>query len=325
MSQHHRGPWAHPETGAPVRWPAGDGGEGGAGGDALLWWEGLPLLVPGAEDFAARHLGLGHGLARVEWLPVDAPDAVTPHLSPRARVPAGPLRALAEGLRDPAEVCAAWGADFAPDGPLIDVGCGLGTLARRAALDVAKGERSGPVLAFDRSPSMVKLARSSVQDGDQAAFAPAGRRRLAPWPEALPPLPAGAVEWAVGDALRPPITRGSAAWVHLGNLLDMVPEGMAALLEAVTPLLMPGGLLTLSTPFDEDATPLWAAGPSAEAELSAAYEALGLHLVAEEDPVYWLIREYDRGFRLLLCRCLALRKPLARAPRARPVSGATGR
>lgn len=306
MSHRLSGPWIDPDTGRAI-----------SPNDVLIDFQGVPLLVPRPEEFAARHLGRGAGLARVDWLPVDAPDPISPHLPPEERAPPGPLRAMIAGLPDPAAVCAAWGADFAPDGPMVDVGCGVGVVARLAALDVAAGGRSGPVLAFDRSPSAVLLAQNSVHHGDQASYALAGRRALCRWPRSLAPLPAGAVEWAVGDALRPPIAPGAVAWLHLGNLLDMVPEGMGAVLEALAPLLLPGGLLTLSTPFDEDATAVWGSQPTAEAELRAAYEALGLHLVAEEDPVYWLIREYDRGYRLLLCRCLALRKPLPTGPRGR--------
>jgi SAM-dependent methyltransferase len=307
-----QGPWMCVERGGPAQ----------ARAAALLAWDGLPLLVPDPALFAARHLGVGPGLIRHEPLPVDAPDGLSPHLPPAARVVGVPEGIFGPALlgeaADPAAVCAAWGVDLAPDGPAVDAGCGLGVMARRMALAVAAGEREGPVLAFDRAPAMVRLARSSVHDSASVAFAPRSRRELAPFGPALPPLPAGAVEWAVGDALRPPLLPGSVAWLHIGNLLDMVPEGPAAVLSALTPALMPGGLLTLSTPFDEEAAPLPGGGPDPVAELSAALREAGLHEVTSQDPVPWLIREYDRGWRILLCRCVAARLPL------RP-SGARGR
>ena len=305
------GPWMDPHSGRPAQAEAA----------TLCAWEGLPLLVPDAALFAARHLGIGPGLVRFEPLPVDAPDALSPHLAPAARLDLGlappdlwgPLALRPDA--DPAAVCAAWGIELAPDGPALDLGCGAATVARRMALAVAAGEREGPVLAVDRSPAMLQLARSALHDGEAAAWVPSSRRGLRPAQPALPPLPTGAVEWAIGDALHPPVLPESIAWLHLGNVLDMVPDGPAALIEAVATTLMPGGLLTLSTPFDDEAAPMPSGPADPTLELAVALKAAGLHEVAVADPVPWLIREYDRGWRLLLCRCVAARRPL-RPPRA---------
>ena len=68
------------------------------------------------------------------------------------------------------------------------------------------------------------------------------------------------------------------------------------------------GLLTLATPHDEDAVPMPGA-PRPSDRLREALAELGLHIVDEVPQVPWVVRQYDRGYRVLLTDCLAARAP----------------
>ncbi len=272
---------------------------------------GIPVLVPDAETFVMRHGP--RGACDTAWttiphepLPVDAPDPLTPHLAPAEwpaslRPPGVFGRWLSEvGGRCPDSICSDWGDAFAPEGLALDAGCGVGGMARRMA---ALGRR---VQAFDRSPSAVVLARALL-DGRLSTIDVPGARRSAvqvTWPH--PPVASGQVVWAIADVLQPPVAPESIAWVHLGNVLDMVSASPAEVIDAVAPCIASGGVLTLSTPYDEDAVPL----PHAEApsdRLHEALDSLGFHVIAEERAVPWVVRQYDRGYRVLLTDCLAAR------------------
>jgi len=293
--------WGDPMTGAELHTPPG------------VLVDGVPVLMPDARRFVTRHapswaVDGRQGLTPVDSLPVDAPDLLTPHLSPgrwpESVRPGGSFGEWVRGLGDrcPDAVCAEWAADFAPDGVAVDAGCGVGSMTRRMAQD------RSCVLAFDRSPRAVLLARALLSGQLPEVGVPGARsvRLDLAWPH--PPVPDGVVQWAIADVLDPPLITGGIAWLHLGSVIDMVPAGMEAVLEAVVGCLQPGGLLTIATPHDEDAVALPGVPPPGEV-MRAALQELGLHLVDEAPSVPWVVRQYDRGYRVLLTDCLAARAP----------------
>ncbi len=293
--------WGDPSTGDELHTPP----------DVFV--DGVPVLMADARRFVARHAPSwavdGHrGVASVDPLPVDAPDLLTPHLSPgrwpESIGPRGIFGEWVRGLGDrcPDAVCAEWGADFAPDGVAVDAGCGVGGMARRMA------QKRSRVLAFDRSPRAVLLARALLSgDLPEVGLLGARSERIdLPWPH--PPVPNGVVHWAIADILEPPLIDKSIAWLHLGAVVDMVPAGMEAVLESVVGCLQPGGLLTIASPHDEDEVGLPGA-LSPDAVMRAVLRDLGLHVVDEASSVPWVVRQYDRGYRVLLTDCLAARAP----------------
>lgn len=273
--------------------------------------DGVPVLVPEARAFLARHGprmgGHGRNLAEVsEPLPIDAPDPLTPHLPPgrwpEVLLPEGPLGEWVAALGEtcPDALCARWGQRWGPEGVSLDAGCGVGSMALR----MAQAGRS--VVAFDRSPAAVLLARALLAGRHTSVHVPLARSssiELA-WPHA--PVSPDATRWAVADVLAPPLPPDSLAWIHLGSVVDMVSASPFDVVDAVAPLLQSGGLLTVATPHDEDRMP--APGvPDPSRALRDVLEALGLDLVAEERAVPWVVRQYDRGYRVLLTDCLAAR------------------
>ena len=292
-------PWSDFETGAPLdlsEWPTVDG---------------VPVLVPEPDAFLVRHgpRPTGHPLHRTllpEPLPIDAPDPVTPHLPP-GRWPAvlrpeGAFGAWLDTLDEvcPDAVCADLGRSLAPPGPSLDAGCGVGGMARRMAAD------GRSVVAFDRAPAAVLLARDLLGGRIDPVQVPGARSTVCTvsWPH--PVLPDGAVAWAVADVLAPPLPPESLAWVHLGSVVDMVAGTPFDVVDAVAPLLGSGGLLTIATPHDDDRVPQLGA-PDPSETLVAVLHALGFKVLAHERAVPWVVRQYDRGYRVLLTDCLAAR------------------
>lgn len=287
--------------------------------------DGVPVVVPRPGVFLARHgprwrTDLPWSAAPPDPLPVDAPDAVTPHeipreLARRAREDGAPEAwvALLEGLgeRCPTTVCARWGSELAPRGPALDLGCGVGAMGRQMA---ALGH---PTTLLDRSPRAVLLARDLLLGRLPEAWLPdeRGACRVVSTQGLAVDDPAS-VRFVVADALAPPFEPTSFAWVHLGNLVDMVDDGVDVLLEAAADLLLPGGLLTLSTPHDVDLPPLMGRIDPAGSLRELLCE-IGLTIVDEDDPVPWVVRQYRRGYRLLLADCLAARRPLQPLPGGR--------
>ena len=292
-------PWCDPQTGEAWR------------DDVLPAVDGVPVLVTDPAEFLARHGPRTTPADRArplphEPLPVDAPDPLTPHLPPgrwpAALQPAGPFGAWLASLGDrcPDAVCAAWGLGLAPSGPVLDAGCGVGGMARRMA------SAGRPVVAFDRSPDAVLLARDLLA-GRLPDVPVCGARSQATrmtWPH--PAVPDNGVQWAIADVLEPPLPLDSLAWVHLGSVVDMVPAGAVAVVDAVAPLLVSGGVLTVATPHDDDRVP-HAHAPDPGAVLREALHALGFEVVREDRSVPWVVRQYDRGYRVLLTDCIAAR------------------
>lgn len=279
----------------------------------VIVWQGLPILTPAAAVHLARS-GLAWspkstwGTAELETQPVDAPDLLTPHLPPgqwpAALRPPGTLGDWVASLGDmsPDAVCAAWGASLAPPGVAVDGGCGVGGMARRMA------QAGRPTMAFDRSIRAAWLTRDLLLGAipDIAVGTHRGATTSYPWPH--PPIDPSRLAVAAGDVLAPPLAPQTAAWLHLGAVLDMVPDGPLAVLEAMLPALQPGGLLTIATPYDDDA--VGDAGlDDPEDNLPALLEEMGLEIEEEEPHVPWVVRQYNRGYRVLFTHCIAARMP----------------
>ena len=268
--------------------------------------DGVPVLVAEPEQLLARH---GVGAVLLTETPtedvVDAPDPVSPFLPPALLEAPGGLGAWLSTVEEtPASVAAAWGHSLAPAGAAADLACGLGEMALRMA------SRGRAVVAMDRSPRTVLLARELLLGRVREAAWPTWRGGAEARPVPLIPARPGQIRFAIADAARPPLAEGALAWVHLGNVVDVAAEGPAALIEAAAALLAPGGLLTVTTPYDLD-RPTVAGGMDPEAELVDAIDSVGLDIVAERDEVPWVIRQYQRGYRVLFTHCLAARRPEA--------------
>lgn len=295
-----------PETGGaldPRTWTSEDGRR----------WplvNGVPVLVPDPHAFLSRHhptWSPGDPLPAqpTETLPVDAPDLCTPFLEPGSLEAPGSFGAWVHSLasRSPVQVCADWGMLLAPDGTAVDLGCGVGPMT----VQMLRAGRT--VISLDRSPRAVLSARAVVGGELQEVAVPTHRRgfRVVPSPVRVPED--ASVQWLVADAMAPPLARGAFAWVHLGNLLDMVGDGLEAVLAEAAALLQPGGLLTLSTPWDVVPSASSDA-PEPEPLLHALLAEEGLGIVDEDPAVPWVVREYDRGYRVLFSHCVAARRAL---------------
>ena len=284
--------------------------------------EGVPVLVPDPEHFLARH-GLrwrsdlpwaGH---LTEPLVVDAPDALTPHLTPGqlAQIAEGdeapaPFVALLQTLgdRDPTRVCASWGAELAPEGPALDLGGGVGPMAAQMAL------QGRATTLVDRSPRAVLMARDVLTGRNPEVWLPGERGSARAVANTTPRVEAAQLRFCIADAALPPFVPESYAWVHLGNLVDVWDGDPGELFAAAAELVEPGGLVTVCTPHDLDRAPLGRHLDPSSA-VRAVLDDCGLTLIEDDDLVTWVVREYRRGYRLLLTDCLALRRPLRAQPR----------
>lgn len=307
----------HPPFACPVTGALLDDDLRTAPGEGYPRLDGVPVLVPDPARFVARHgpswrTDLPWAGAHGEPLVVDAPDPLTPHHTPAQLAtlagedgaPTALVQLLRElGDRDPIRVCAAWGAELAPEGAAVDLGGGVGPMA------AAMAQQGRATTLVDRSPRAVLLARDVLLGRLPEVWLPDERGATRVVPNTAPRLSPSQLRVCIGDAGAPPLAASSFAWVHLGNVVDFYDGDLAELLDAAIDLLLPGGLLTVSTPHDLDLAPL--AGPlDPGASLRALLLDCGLTLVDEDDLVTWVVREYRRGYRLLLTDCLALRRPL---------------
>lgn len=263
--------------------------------------EGIPLLVP--DPVALLATKPPRSVLAADPIRAGAPDAVTPHLPPRLfGAPAGFGEWLASlGETSPDNVAAAFAAQHAPAGPAADVGCGVGTMARRM---VALGRDTW---AFDRSVDAVLLAKGLLCGTLQQTTIPSSRRGLRRVKVPFKPITAN-LHFAVADATRPPFRAESFAWVHLGHILDEIGEDEAGdVLVAAEGLLKKGGLLTITTAYDTPAAASETATPPEE-ELLEALDGLGLQVLEQQDRVPAVTREFDRGYKVRFMHVVAARK-----------------
>ncbi|MDP2305797.1 MAG: class I SAM-dependent methyltransferase [Pseudomonadota bacterium] len=230
------------------------------------------------------------------------PDPITPHLPPALfGAPAGFGQWLTSlGDVGPDSLALGFASRYAPAGPALDVGCGVGTMARRM---VTAGR---PTWAFDRSPDAVLLARGLLCGALQQTVIPTSRRGLRRVKVPFKPITAN-LEFCIADAARPPFPPDSFAWVHLGDVLDELGDDVAEVLVACEGLLKRGGVLTVTTAYSAEATPSETA-QAPEEELLEALEGLGLQVIDQQDRVPQVVREYDRGYRIRFVHVVAARK-----------------
>jgi SAM-dependent methyltransferase len=262
--------------------------------------DGVPILVTDPVALLGAHPP--RSAAAADPVRAGLPDAVTPHLPPSLfGAPAGFgdwLRALGE--TSPDAVAAALASRHAPLGPAADVGCGVGSMARRMVTLARE------VWAFDRSLDAVFLAKGLLCGSLQQTAVPTSRRSVRRVRVPFKPITSH-LHFCVADASHPPFPDGAFSWVHLGDVLDDVGDEVGEVLVASERILRPGGLLTITTAYDAPATPSDAA-QAPEEELLEALEALGLATVEQQDRVPQVIREYDRGYRVRFVHVIAARK-----------------
>jgi SAM-dependent methyltransferase len=124
--------------------------------------------------------------------------------------------AIAEPVSVPLLVAAA----LQPGERVLDLACGTGVIARRAAEQVGP---AGAVTAIDLSPDMIEVARAT------------------PAPAAPP------IDWHVGDAVSLPFPDGGYD-VVLCQMGLMFMENRAAAVAEMRRVLKPGGRVVVSTP-----------------------------------------------------------------------------
>lgn len=262
--------------------------------------DGVPLLVPDPVALLATQPPRSPAAAN----PARAGlvDPVTPHLPPSLfGAPGGFGQWLASlGDTSPDAVAAALAAKHAPPGPAADVGCGVGSMARRM---VGLGRETW---AFDKSVDAVLLAKGLLTGSLTQTGIPTSRRGLRRVKVPFKPI-ASNLNLAVADAARPPFRAGSFAWVHLGNLLDELGDEVGDALVAADNVLKKGGLLTITTAYASEG-PATESAPPPEEELLEALDGLGLQMIEQQDRVPGIVREYDRGYRVRFLHVIAARK-----------------
>lgn len=258
--------------------------------------EGVPVLVPDPRGLLLQTSVRGLGTAQMAR--VDAPDPITPHLPFGLLGAAGSFGQWLSTVGDdgPDAVCAAFADEHAPEGPAVDVGCGLATMARRM---VGLGRETW---AFDLSLDSVLIARGILSGALPVAQIPTHRNGLRS--VKVPFRPVTDVNFAVADAATPPFLRGSFAWVHLGDVLDSAGDRVSEVLNGAADLVMPGGVLTIATPFGGLDEPGEGHAPP-EDELLDALAEMGFQVVVQEDRVPHIRRVYDRRFEVRMFFCVA--------------------
>ncbi|MES2639196.1 MAG: class I SAM-dependent methyltransferase [Myxococcota bacterium] len=262
--------------------------------------DGVPVLLTDPVAFLSSQPS--RSTATAEPGRCGLPDAITPHLPPSLFGAPGGFGQWLTSLGDasPDALAMTFATKHAPPGPALDVGCGVGTMARR----MVTGGRA--TWAFDRSSDAVLLARGLLCGVLQQTLIPTSRRGLRRVKVPFKPITAN-LQFCVADAARPPFPPDSFAWVHLGDVLDELGDEVADVLVACEGILKKGGVLTVTTAYDAPAPPTETAPPPEE-ELLEALEGLGLQVIDQQDRVPQVVRDYDRGYRIRFVHVVAARK-----------------
>ena len=165
--------------------------------------DGIPVLMPEPVAFLGRNSV--RKLEGADPRRAGQPDSITPHLPPAVfAAPAGFgqwLTSLGDG--GPDAMAATLVARHAPPGPALDVGCGVGTMARRM---VAMGR---PTWAFDISMDAVFIARGILRGHLSQTTIPTHRGGLRRVKVPFKPI-ANGLELCVADAVNPPSRRAAS-------------------------------------------------------------------------------------------------------------------
>jgi SAM-dependent methyltransferase/uncharacterized protein YbaR (Trm112 family) len=226
------------------------------------------------------------------------------------------------------------------DGPIIDIGCGVG----RSSFELAE-RTEGLVLGIDMHHPMLRLASEALQTGSVRY----SRRRVGVvYDRREFPLPFGRVEnldfWAC-DAAALPLDDGLFSRVVCLNVLDSTSSPVD-LLRGLGRALAPGGLAMVGCPYDwaVAATPIegWLGGHSQRSVSLGASEAVLRNLLTpgahpwsiddvvirkEIDEMPWQVRLHDRStmhYRVHLVIVQSILEPVTPAGPASRISGDLG-
>lgn len=260
--------------------------------------DGVPILV--GEPFR-------YSLRRKSWHEASmdaarAPDAITPHLPAHLLGAPGGMGQWFAQLQDNGAdaMAAALGARWAPDGPAVDIGCGMAPMARRMA---TLGRLT---YAFDVDLDAVIAARTVLTMPDAVAPVPTHKAAFRRVKVPFKPLTRG-LAFCVADATSPPFARGSFAWAHLGDVLDHCGDAVGEVLVAASELVMRNGVLSITTSYSTPRTTSENRAPPEE-ELLEALEGLGMQVVEQSDRVPHVLRHYDRSFHIRFMHVIVARR-----------------
>jgi SAM-dependent methyltransferase len=166
-----------------------------------------------------------------------------------------------------------------PQGPVLDIGCGLGRSVHELA---ASDERM--VLGIDLGASLARAARRAVIGG-QVDYS---RRRIGLSYDRrrfqVPPTPEGRADIWICDILALPFANETFALIVGLNVLDCLGAPRAGLME-MDRVIAKGGELLMTVPFDWSAavTPVegWIGGHSQRGPHQGSGEAILDHLLSE--------------------------------------------
>jgi len=261
--------------------------------------EGLPILVTDVRRYLQDNLF--YLLARTDLTPAveslvgDASgpgsmfESARQHLSsygwdhwgefdPEERAPA------CDGARPGAvaralDAVMALAGDDLPEGPILDVGCGVGRSVHELAM---RHERT--VLGIDLGASLARAARRAVVGGRvdysrRRIGLAYDRRRFG-----VPPAPGGRADIWICDVLSLPFADESFALIVGMNVLDCLGNPREGLME-MDRVLASGGEVVLTVPFDWSAavTPVesWIGGHSQRGPHGGSGETILDHLLTD--------------------------------------------
>lgn len=264
--------------------------------------DGIPVLVDDPKSLLSSLPRFAQGFPDIRRL--NLPDPLTPHLPPSmlgVSQKSGLGRWFGEiGENSPDAVAAAMAIRRAPAGPALDVGCGVGVMARLMAV----AGRS--TWAMDLLPDAVAFARGLLTGQMTQAAVPTHRTGFKRIKVPFRPITQN-LNFCIADAANPPFPSRFFAWVHLGNVLDGAGDAAGAILVHCSELLIPGGILTITTAYDTPGEPS-EDGPKPEDELKEAARELNLDIVEHLDRVPGIQRDYDRSYHIKFFHCIAAQK-----------------